>query len=270
MTHSGRHFVVALTLLSVALPATAAPPRQPSFDANSKCRHTGVDAYSSPAWRWVPADGGPATTKYRVWPSWMKSGAPPPITGTYWEAKDAPPGDWQFGVAASNDQGELSPPLVESFRVLPALSPSALTACVQFYSVNSTSIIGVRNVCNECKIAVIAYATGGSGTIKEVQLQGKGSTQIGNGTMRIIDSKSCPGTPAPPATNNVRCFSFYPTGGAALGLRNTCEQCSIAVIDFIGDRGGCNLKEFRVPGKSSATVSTGVGRIEIRGQKPCQ
>ena len=68
------------------------------------------------------------------------------------------------------------------------------------------------------------------------------------------------------------CFRFYSIGASTkVGLRNTSEQCKIAVISFSYYNGKHELKEFKVPGKSSIEIDTkGSSLTEIIDHKDCK
>jgi hypothetical protein len=66
----------------------------------------------------------------------------------------------------------------------------------------------------------------------------------------------------------VRVFNIGKTN--SVGLRNTCEECKVAVINFVYSSSRHEIKKFTVPAKSQITINIdGTSSTEIIDEESC-
>jgi hypothetical protein len=68
------------------------------------------------------------------------------------------------------------------------------------------------------------------------------------------------------------CFEWYLINQPhKIGLRNTCDDCKIAILSFNYNNGKHEEKEFKVAGHSSVVVdNSGTTQVQIIDQKDCK
>lgn len=65
--------------------------------------------------------------------------------------------------------------------------------CFIFYSTGTTTKVGLRNNCDDCKVAVINTINRGKSTIEKHRVEGKSQIEIPTAeTRQILDDESCP------------------------------------------------------------------------------
>ncbi len=74
-----------------------------------------------------------------------------------------------------------------------------------------------------------------------------------------------------PAAATAFCCRFFSVGQITkVGLRNTCADCKVAVINFIFGGGRSEIRKFKVQGKSNIEVDiSGTQMTEIIDEEDC-
>ena len=82
--------------------------------------------------------------------------------------------------------------VVKSATNSPASYAPLESKCFIFYSLNKTDKVGLRNNCEECKVAVINTINAGKSEIKKYRVEAKSQIEINTAqTQQILDDEKC-------------------------------------------------------------------------------
>ena len=101
-------------------------------------------------------------------------------------------------------------------------------------------------------------------------LKGKGMLlKAVSGAFLLVAMVLLSGSFAVPAAQQcIRVFDIGKTN--SVGLRNTCEECKVAVMNFVFSNSRHEIKKFPVSAKSQITIDiNGTSRTEIIDEESC-